>query len=772
MVDQELVERVAAELDLPAEAVAATVALLGEGGTAPFLARYRRERTGGLNERQIRAVDRCCREHHALARRKAKILRQLEGRDGLPAGLRERIEGCADRFELEDLYQPHRPRGRTPGALARDRGLEPLADALVHPPPDVPASLTDMALPYTNPEREVPDVATALAGARDILAERVAANPDTRQRLRRLLGETGIVRVTVVEGKAGEHSKYEMYYDFAEPVREIPSHRILAVRRGEKEGWLRTRIEVDREQALAILREAHPAPEGITAPVVDEAIVDAWDRLLCPSLERDIRARLKRLADAEAIAVFARNLRGLLLQAPAGPRRTLGVEPGCRTGCKLAAVDERGKLLEACTIFPHGPDAKPDEARAAARALIETHNLEAIAIGNGTASRDTELFFRPILRELRDRRLIRMIVNDAGAKAYATSRAAREEFPDLEPAFRSAVSIARRFQDPLAELVQVDPKAIGVGQYQHDVNQQALREALTAVVESCVSLVGVDPARATAVHLAHVAGLDNATAHELVQHRAEHGPLRSRADLMALPRVDGRRFLQAAAFLRIADPENPLDATAIHPERYDLVARMAADAGTDVPGLLGNRELVEQIDFSRYEADGCGPPTLRLIRRELLQPGKDPRRPFRCVELRDDLTAVEDLKVGMILEGTVTNVTNFGAFVDVGIREDGLVHISELARRFVQDPNEAVQVGDIVKVKVLAVDTERRRISLSIKQAIPPKRKPRPRRPAPKPRDQVPRPRKPRPPKKPRRDPKAPATREDIERLMAHFNKR
>ncbi|MFW6108689.1 MAG: Tex-like N-terminal domain-containing protein, partial [bacterium] len=603
MVDERVVERIAAELDLPSDSVRQTIGLLGEGATPPFLARYRRERTGGLGERQVRAIARQLGEHGRLARRKAKILRQLERHESLTPELRERIDACFDRCELEDLYQPHRPRRRSRGAKARERGLQPLADLLAHPPPDAPGSLTDMALPYTDPERGVPDVRTALEGARDILAERAADHPQTRRRLRRLIRQTGVVRAAVVEGKAGQHSKYEMYYDFAEPVREIPSHRILAIRRGEKEGWLTVRIEVGRDQALAVLRELHPPPEGLTGETVEAALAVAWDRLLAPSLDSDVRSRLKRRADAEAIDVFARNLRGLLLQPPAGPRRTLGVMPGYRTGCKLAAVDERGALLESAVIFPHPPEAKADEALATAKALVDKHGLAAVAIGNGNASRETDLFFRRVAQELGGRKLVRMVVNESGAKAYASSRAAREEFPDLAPALRSAVSIARRFQDPLAELVQVDPKTIGVGQYQHDVNQQALRAALQAEIESCVNLVGVDPARATAAHLAYVAGFDKATAHALVQHRDQHGPLRTRADLMGLPQVDGRCFLQAAGFLRLAEPQEPLDGTAIHPERYDLVARIAADAGTDVPGLLGNRELIEQIDFARYESD-------------------------------------------------------------------------------------------------------------------------------------------------------------------------
>ena len=769
MAERRAIELLAAELGLPAASVDAALALLEQGATAPFIARYRQERTGGLREEQVRSVARLRRRLESLERRKGKILEQIARHSVLTDEVRQQVGECLSRAELEDLYLPHRPRRRTRGTLAKERGLEPLATALRDATADGP-SLVAMAAPYVNAQGGVSDHEAALEGARHILAEQIAEHPAARKRLRQRFADTGVLRSTVVEGKAGEHSKYEMYYDFAEPVRSIPPHRILAIRRGEKEGWLTVRVEVEREGALAALHEAYAVHrDSPAAAAVERAMADAWDRLLAPSLESEVRAGLKRCADDEAISVFTRNLRGLLLQPPAGPRRTLGVQPGYRTGCKLAAVDEQGKLLEHATVFPHPPQAQAAEARAAVRALVDKHGLEAVAIGSGTASRETELFFRQLLKEVPDRKVVRMVVNDAGASTYATSRAAREEFPDLDPGLRCAVSMARRFQDPLAELVQVDPKAIGVGQYQHDVNQQALREALEEAVESCVTAVGVDVARATAAHLSYVAGLDRAAAHELVRWRDEHGPPRTRADLLAVPHFDELRCQQAAAFLRIGGGDQPLDATAIHPERYELVARIASDAGTDVATLLGNRELVRRIDFARYATDEVARPTLDAIRRELLHPGRGPRKPFRCVQFRDDISAVEDMQPGMVLEGTVTNVTNFGAFVDIGVHEDGLVHVSELAHRYVRDPNEAVQVGDIVKVKVLSVDTERRRIGLSIKQAVPPPK------PKPKPREAKaprPKPRKRPTPKKPKRDPRSPATAEDIARLIAHFQSR
>lgn len=764
MAERQVLERLAAACELPVPTVEATVALLEAGLAVPFIARYRREQTGGLEEAAVRDLARGLRHFGGLQRRKATILKRIGAQGHLTDAVRDEIESCFDRSELEDLYLAHRAKPRTRGARAHERGLEPLARAIVAQITQAD-SLEAMAAPFVDPAREVPDAAAALDGARDLMAEWIAEDPQIRGRMRQFFAQTGILRSRVVEGKKGQPDKYEMYYDFSEPVKSIPPHRVLALRRGAKEGWLEVRVEVERERALGLLREAAlKTPDAVTAPAIEAAMADAFDRLLGPAFESAVRADLKRQADLEAIRVFSGNLRHLLLQPPAGPRRTLGVQPGLRAGCALAALDEEGRLLEHALIFPHKPPPQGDEAQAAARALIAKHAIEAIAIGG--APRETERFFRALARDLDGQRPIRMIVNDAGAAVYATSRAAREEFPELETAVRAAVTIGRRFQDPLAELVKVDPKLIGVGQYQRDVNQQALREALEAVVESCVNAVGVDVNRASMSLLARVAGLDRATAHELVQHRAAHGPFRSRAELKAVARLSPERFEQAAPFLRVHGGEQPLDATAIHPAHYALVERIAADAGTTAARLLGNEAAVDRIEFARYVSDSAGDPTLADIRRELLRPARDPRGPFRCVEFRDDLTDLEHLQAGMVLEGTVTNVTNFGVFVDIGVQEDGLVHVSELARRFVRDPSEAVWVGDIVRVKVLSADPERRRISLSIKQALaPPKRKSRSRAPRQKGKRQE-------RPKEGKRPPHAKATAEDIARLIAHFESR
>jgi len=874
MVERALVERLAAEMALPVAGVDGAAALLADGATVPFIARYRKERIAGLHEDELWAVAQALRRHRTLELRKAKVLNELAAQGTLNDATTQAVGACASLTELEELHQHCRAKRRSRGTLARERGLEPLAQAILAQTPGGP-SLEEMAAPYAAKERGVPDAAAALEGASHIIAEAVADDPAARGRIRQLFADSGIVRARVADDHAGRPSKYEMYYDFSEPVAKIPSHRFLAVRRGDKEGWLRVSVEADRERALQILREGRiKSPETPAATIVETALADAYDRLLAPGFAAELNAELKRRADAEAIHVFARNLRSLLLQPPVGPRRTLGISPNPRGSCALAVADEQGKLLEHATLHlpppqlkpaaskdppaqPSAPEAIPSapdpaaapaaasapaeaapsppapapapepekpvasEAHAALRALIEKHQVAAIAIGNGTGSREADQFVRELLKAMPDRRPIRALVSDAGAAGYAASRAAREEFPDLTPPARAAVSIARRLQDPLAELAQGDPRTIGVGQYQHDVNQESLHEALRATLESCVSLVGVDVNRAPAALLAHVAGVGRAAAREIVRVRSDQGPFRSRAQLKLVPRLSEKQFQQAAGFLRVHGGDEPLDATSIHPERYELVARIAADLGCPVPQLLGNEEAIAKIGIARYVADDAGEETLSDITRWLLRPGRDPRGLFHYVECHPNVNSLEDLKPGMVLEGTVTNVTNFGAFVDIGLPEDGLVHVSHLARRYVRDANQAVGVGRVVRVKVLAVDMSRRRIALSIRDALPPppRRKPRPQRqaapppqrepiagggrPAPerprqqerpadarparrgppqqrRPPQQARPPQQPRPPQpprppqeaKPKRDPFSPATPEDIARLIAHFHGR
>lgn len=839
MVERTEFERLAADLGLPLACVEGAAPLLAEGATVPFLLRYRKERIAGLREHEAYALAAALRQRRAIEQRKAKTLQDLETHGPLSQTARDEIAACAGLSELEDLRQRHRGTRRSRGFLARERGLEPLAQAILAQAPGAPP-LEELAAPYVNADKGLPDPAAAIEGARHIIVEAVAAEPAVRRALRQLFLDTGVVRARVADGRAGRPSKYEAYYDFAEPVTQIPPHRVQAIRRGEKEGWLRVTIEADRERALHLLREGRvTAPSTPAATVVETALADAYDRLLAPTLAAELRAELKRRADAEAVHVFAANLRGLLLQAPAGPLRTLGINPGPQGAWALAVVDEHGKLLHHGTLTPPAsgaaasppvppapaasarapappapdagasppappapaatasapappaPAASAADARAALRTLLEAHGVAAIAIGNGAAAREADQLVRDTLKSMQGRRVLRARVNDAGAAIYANSRAAREEFPELDPAARAAVSIARRLQDPLAELAQVDPKAVGVGQYQHDVNQRSLQEHLRNVVESCVNLVGVDLNRAPAPLLAHVSGVGRAAAREIVRYRAEHGPFRSRAQLKEVPGFTDKQFQLAAGFVRVTGGDQPLDATGIHPERYDLVARIAADAGTTVPALLGNRDAIGAIDFSRYVGDDVGEPTLADIRRELLHPGSDGRGVFRPVECHDSVASLEDLKPGMALEGTVTNVTAFGAFVDIGLPEDGLVHVSHLSRRYVKDPSQVVAVGRVVSVKVLSVDLERRRIALSIKDALPPpppRRKPRADKPPvekkPEPRQERRPERKPQraqaapaapkapPEQKPKRDPFAKATPEDIARLVAHFARR
>lgn len=771
MDDRKLLERVAADLGLAVGSAAAAAELLARGASAPFVARYRREATGGLREGQVRAIAARLRDLRELVARREKCIREAAQRGELTDELRARLEGCWDRGELEDLYLPYRRKRRTRGRLARERGLEGLARRILAQEAGSPA-LEETAAEYVDPERGVRDAASALRGAQDAIAEVVAESAEVRSKLRGLFAETSVVRARVAPGRAGRRSKYEMYYDFSEPAASIPPHRILALRRGEKEGWVKVWVEADRERALRLLREMLVRrPSTPAATVVETASADAYDRLLAPALAAETRAELKRRADQEAIRVFARNLRSLLLQPPAGPLRTVGVDAGEAGLLRLAVVDGGGALLEH-TELPLAEEGKAlEEGRKAARALLDSHRIQAVAIGQGPGARKAERFFRGVLRAMGRRDIVCVVVTEAGSNVYATSRLAREELCDLEPPARRAVSAARRLQDPLAELVKVDPKAIGVGQYQHDVNQRLLREALEGVVESCVAAVGVDVNRGSGALLSRVPGLGRREAGVIVPHREQHGPFRSLAAVREALGMSQERFGLAAGFLRVRGGDEPLDATAIHPERYELVRRMAADLGTDVATLLGNRELVERIDFSRYADDGVGEPTLNFLRRELLCPGREPRRPFRRVHTDERVSAFEDLKEGMVVEGQVTNVTNFGAFVDIGLEEDGLVHVSHLARGYVRDPNEVVRVGEVVRVRVVSVDRERRRIGLSLKDVAQPASRRRGR--AGGARRASSAPQKAKGGKdKPKRSPFEKATPEDIARLIAHFQSR
>jgi uncharacterized protein len=705
------------ETGLRPDQVGQTVALLQEGATVPFIARYRKERTGELDEVQIRTLDERLAYFTELEQRKATVLASIEEQGKLTPELAARIGQTRQKNELEDLYLPFKPKRRTRATIARERGLEPLADLMAA------QQLRDgapeaAAEPFVAPEQDVPDAAAALRGASDILAERLSEEADVRAMVRRLTWEQGLFCSRVAPDQAGTVSKFEMYYEYEEALREVPSHRMLAMRRGEKEEVLRLHIKAPEEDIVARLRQHLVSGPSIFAELLAAVAEDAYRRLIAPSIEVELRLEAKKRADEAAIAVFADNLRNLLLLPPAGSRRVLGVDPGLRTGSKLAVVDATGRFLEHATIYPHAGKGRVEPARRELLRLVEAHAIEMIAIGNGTAGREMDCFVRDTLREA-GRELPVVMVNEAGASVYSASDIARDEFPELDLTVRGAISIARRLQDPLAELVKIDPKSIGVGQYQHDVNQQALKKALDDTVESCVNFVGVDLNTASRALLSYVSGIGASLARAMVRYREQHGPFAERRALLKVPRFGARTFEQAAGFLRIRNGSDPLDNTAVHPENYPTVQAMAADLGLSVIDLASAPERVARLELKRYVSDAVGLPTLRDIVEELKKPGRDPRRQFEAVAFRDDVREIGDLREGMLLSGTVTNVTAFGAFVDVGVHQDGLVHISHLARRFVKDPNEVVRVGDIVKVKVLNVDVARKRIGLSIKEAQP-----------------------------------------------------
>jgi len=694
-----------------------TVLLLQEGATVPFIARYRKEHTGELDEVQIRTVEEQFAYFSELEERKVTVLKSIEEQGKLTPELRERIETSRQKTEVEDLYLPYKPKRRTKATIARERGLEPLADIMAAQELTA-GTAEEAALPFINPDREVPDAAAALDGAGHILAERLSDNADARAVVRRLTNEQGVMTSRVSADYKEQVTKFEMYYDFQEPLKAVPSHRMLAMRRGEKEEVLYLSISAPVEQILAGLKARLILRNSIFGPLLERVAEDAYKRLIAPSIEVELRLESKERADEAAIQIFARNLRELLLAPPAGGKRVLGIDPGFRTGSKLAAVDATGRFLVHVTIYPHIGEARVPQARQELLRIVETHGIEMVAVGNGTAGREMELFVKETLAGA-GRQLPVVSVSEAGASIYSASDIAREEFSDLDLTVRGAISIARRLQDPLGELVKVDAKSIGVGQYQHDVNQGMLKKSLDGVVESCVNYVGVDLNTASWALLAYVSGVGPSLAKAITRYRDENGSFQSRKALLKVPRFGAKAFEQAAGFLRIRGGVHPLDNSAVHPERYKLVETMAADLGVSVAGLIADPALVGKIDLKRYISENVGLPTLNDIIEELKKPGRDPRSQFQTASFRDDIREISDLKEGMILQGVVTNVTAFGAFVDIGVHQDGLVHISHLANRYVKDPNDAVRAGQVVKVKVLSADPQRKRIALSIREAEP-----------------------------------------------------
>lgn len=700
-------------LGLKNGAVAAALDLFDGGATVPFVARYRKEATFGLDEVQLRAIQERAKYFRELLARKKTVLDQLRALDKLTPELEAAVDQCRDKATLEDLYQPFKPKRRSKATLARERGLEPLAKLLWHQADQQPPEAA--AKPFVDPGRDVPSAAAALEGARDICAEWVAEDPQARRKVREAL-EHGRIVATKRKAFRDQKTKYDNYSDYSESIRRAPAHRLLALRRGEHEGVLQVKLELDTERVLVEL-ERRFRRRG-TAPwsrLLTESIADAFSRLLLPAARSALKGQLDEKAELEAVEVFAKNLRGLLMAPPLGATWVLGIDPGQRTGCKCAVVDDTGALRHHALFHLVRGNNDLAAARSTLRALIEKFPLRAIAVGNGTHGRETEQFVRDVLKDQENDAIAVVSVNEAGASVYSASDLARQELPDHDVTVRGAVSIARRLQDPLAELVKVDPKSIGVGQYQHDVSASLLSEKLSEVVESCVNNVGVDLNTASPSLLAYVSGVGPQLAARIVEFRENTGRFSNRRALLKVKGLGNRTFEQAAGFLRVIGGDQPLDNTGVHPERYQLVQSMAQDAGLSVSQLLGNPGALEALPLDRYRDQNVGDFTLNDILLELEKPGRDPRSRFEAPKFRSDIKTLDDLKEGMVLQGTVTNVTAFGAFVDVGVHQDGLVHISQLANHFVKDPSQVVQVGDPISVRVLAVDLERKRISLSAK---------------------------------------------------------
>jgi uncharacterized protein len=702
---------VAQTLNLPMHGLVAVITLLDEGGTVPFIARYRKEATGNLDEVQIRDIEEKLAYFRDLESRRATILASIAEQGKLSDDLKARIEATLDKSELEDLYLPYRPKRRTKATIAREKGLEPLASYLweqkVGPEP-----LSMLAAGFVEEQKGVASVDEALEGARHIVAEMISENADLRKAARALMFDEGVVVSRKAMDASDEQEKFKMYYEYREPVKTIPSHRMLAIRRGESENVLYFLIELDAARATGVLRRGVLREQGDWTPQLELAIEDCWSRLLNSSIQGELRLELKKRSDLDAIQVFRENLHHLLLAPPAGPISVLGIDPGQRTGCKVAVVDETGKFLANDVLYLHTSKGAAEAAAKTLETLVVKHQVRAIAIGNGTASRETDAFVRDFLRERGIEDIFSVTVSESGASIYSASDVARQEFPDLDLTVRGAISIARRLQDPLSELVKVDPKSIGVGQYQHDVDQRQLQQSLETVIESCVNKVGVDLNTSSWTLLRYVSGVTERTALNIVSYRNEHGRFRSRTQLMQVPGVGAKTFEQAAGFLRIRDGENPLDMTAVHPESYPVVEQIAASLKAPVEELIRTPQLLEKVD---KKAVSAGSFTLNDILEELKKPGRDPRDKFVAPSFAEGVRELSDVVPDMVLEGVVTNVTKFGAFVDIGVHQDGLVHISELSVKYIKDPAEAVKAGQIVKVKVLSADAKTKRIALSIK---------------------------------------------------------
>ena len=720
MLNQQISQLIAQELNVRDSQILAAIQLLDDGNTIPFIARYRKEATGGLDDTQLRHFETRLIYLRELEDRRQTILKSIEEQGKLTDELRDKIQTTQSKTELEDLYLPFKPKRRTKGQIAIEAGLEPLADLLWNEPKTVPETT---ALDYVNAEKGVADVKAALDGARYILMERFAEDAGLLAKVRDYLSKNALIVSKVIEGKEAEGAKFQDYFDHQELLKNVPSHRALAMFRGRNEGILQLSLNADPEAEegsrqsyceeiirdyLGVRFTGQPADKWR-----EQVIAWTWKIKVALHLETELMATLREKAEGEAIDVFARNLTALLMAAPAGAKNTMGLDPGLRTGVKVAVVDNTGKLLATDTIYPH--TGQMERAMLSVFQLIKQHNVELIAIGNGTASRETERFAKDVIKEIKENKPQTVVVSEAGASVYSASELAAQEFPDLDVSLRGAVSIARRLQDPLAELVKIEPKAIGVGQYQHDVNQSQLARKLDAVVEDCVNAVGVDLNTASVPLLARVAGMTKTIAQNIVTYRDENGRFDSREQLKKVPRLGPKAFEQCAGFMRIAAGNNPLDASGVHPEAYPVVEKILQATEQSIQDLMGNAGLVRQLDAKQFTDEQFGLPTVQDIFKELEKPGRDPRGEFKTATFAEGVEEITDLKAGMILEGTVTNVTNFGAFVDIGVHQDGLVHISSLSDKFVEDPHQVVKTGDIVKVKVLEVDVARRRIALTMR---------------------------------------------------------
>lgn len=710
MTDEVIFHRIAKELGINFVQVSNTCRLLDNGDTIPFIARYRKEATGSLDEVTIESIRDMRQKMLDVEKRRTFILNTLEEENVITDELRLKIENAETLVELEDLYLPYKPKRKTRASIAKEKGLEPLADIILR---QQNIDVKSKAEQFVSEEKGVVSAEDAIHGASDIIAERINEDAYTRSKIRNLFNKKAHIVAKVAKGMEDEGNTYRQYFDYDELLTKAPSHRILAVFRGENEKILKLKIRPDETEAMSILDRIYVRGNNESSEIVRRSAEDSYDRLLAPSIETEIRADAKEKADKTAIAVFADNLRQLLMAPPLHGKNVLAIDPGFRTGCKVTVLNKNGKLLHNDTIYPHPPEPKIPESINKILNMVEMYDIDAIAIGNGTAGRETENFIKRI-RFPKD--IVAVMVNESGASVYSASKIARDEFPEYDVTVRGSVSIGRRLIDPLAELVKIDPKSIGVGQYQHDVNQTELQKCLQSVVDSCVNAVGVDVNTASKELLVHISGLGPVLAQNIIDYRNENGDFKLRSDLKKVKRFGDKAFEQSAGFLRISGGANPLDNSAVHPESYHIVEEMASDLGCDVSELISNKELINKIDIKKYVTNTTGLPTLNDIKSELEKPGRDPRCTFDMFEFDKNVKTIDDVKPGMILPGIITNITSFGAFVDIGIHEDGLVHISQMADRYVSDPNKIVKLNQKVMVKVLEVDTKRKRISLSMKK--------------------------------------------------------